>query len=1396
MINKLEIIGGFIMNKKKILSVLIAAAMIAGSFTAVSYAETQTAVMMETEEWNGEAIKEPEIKYNVYQIGTAEELAWFAAKVNGTNGLEADDTISAALTGDIDLNGKNFTPIGTGENGFNGNFDGYNFVISNGKVNSDIENAGLFAKLGGNGRIEYLAVKGITAETTEKTVNIGILAGLSDGHIRNVDVAESTVIGSDKSYAGGIVGKAENDTLIEKVSFGGNVEKSLISGGFAGIFTGGTIRDSYAKANIKSPDDKSLATINGGLVGEIDMSSHDTLVTNCFAMGEIYIKGLTASETGGLIGNVKGKESDNFKAYVTRNYAVVKIDSDITLHIGNLYGTVSDSFIPDFNYFNEDINSFNAVVGNKLNIFGEEGPANLILNNNSLTSEQMKSVDFIKNPSLTDGNKIGNGFVFAEGENDGYPVIDAMQYKQTPEFIEIQNAIEFNEIAENINNGERYNKDTFYSDINYKLNKNISFKDADNNYIKYSPIGTKERPFTGDFDFNGFVIGYVNVTTENAALFDYTYNSKIINPKIANSVFGGENTKIASAVVLNAVNTEITDAIVDSNVSVRAKDYAAGIAVNAKDSKITGCTNRAEITSEKNAAGIVGAMSNGSDLNGNTNDGKVTGVEKVGGIVSDIKDTTITLCNNNGEITGGIVGGIAADAKNSIITKCSGKGKINASEIAGGIYAKAEFTLPGRDENTKTADSISIIKNSNNGDIVNTSEKDGYTGGIIGKVISEMPIDISYNYNVSNITSNTMTGGLIGRIETKNNQTSTVRRSYFAGKITGDNAGTILGETEGKSTLYRVYFDRTLEENKEFVKKSDNVTIDETAASLESDNMKNKKAFTDLLSSTGVFTYNADETANNSYPILNVSIDTSGDNDESEDDSLIQDEDGYYMIKNAAQLKKAAALSDTEFSSKKYRLMNDIDLGAEWNESGELTKGEAWKTIGFSTGDKNESYSFKGEFDGMGHTVTNVYVDGSSSFGGFFGSADGAVIKNLNIDNIYIKAQNKTGGLCGSITNAASIENCKVNNAVVNGTEDVGGLVGFADKKSSIKNCEIAADINASELATGGVVGTSDNITIDNIQCKSNIINKNNKYVGGIAGYAKNVNISNINIIQTDISGKDSAGGIIGYCVDNSDIENVKIYEMTINAGIGCGGIIGEVNSSNKADIDIGNVFVDYSSIKAEDSIGGIIGDVSVFKGDININDISVSKINVYALKNDSKIGGIIGYNRAKSNNNLTVNHSFVNGYFLSSEDINKPDYIESYNDETSPIGAFIGLLEMQDEDTSEYKINNSYFIGSGAYKLYDDSEQEYAIDLSGTYMISGNDKITVKNHTGKTIKADAVLAKFNQSGGVDKAVTVPVETAEVSAEIETNNDAPANLFVWESINNMRPLTFMGGDKE
>ena len=124
------------------------------------------------EGWDGATATEPKQVNEVYQIGTAEELAWFAAKVNDGTAAAA----KAVLTADIDLNSKEWTPIGNDDNPYEGTFDGADHRVNNLSITKGGVYAALFGYASG-GAIKNITVSGKIAidDYTDYSSDVGCI---------------------------------------------------------------------------------------------------------------------------------------------------------------------------------------------------------------------------------------------------------------------------------------------------------------------------------------------------------------------------------------------------------------------------------------------------------------------------------------------------------------------------------------------------------------------------------------------------------------------------------------------------------------------------------------------------------------------------------------------------------------------------------------------------------------------------------------------------------------------------------------------------------------------------------------------------------------------------------------------------------------------------------------------------------------------------------------------------------------------------------------------------------------------------------------------------------------------------------------------------------------------
>ncbi len=253
-----------------------------------------------------------------------------------------------------------------------------------------------------------------------------------------------------------------------------------------------------------------------------------------------------------------------------------------------------------------------------------------------------------------------------------------------------------------------------------------------------------------------------------------------------------------------------------------------------------------------------------------------------------------------------------------------------------------------------------------------------------------------------------------------------------------------------------------------------------------------------------------------------------------------------------------------------YVLINDLDLGGKFDESGNMLPGSTnWEPIG------TDEHPFSGTFDSMGHIIRNLYINNEDkNYVGLFGYVKNGTIKNLGVEdsyliNNYIDTMNTaTAMLVGNLTDS-TMDNC-YNKGKVKGQKVTGGLIGMLSN-STISNCYNTGTVN----------------------------NNNNQFAGGIVGYSSGKTIKNCYNTGKIIGGGD-IGGIIGGLLYGS-VDNT--YNLGNLDSYSCGGIVGQLGNwaSIKNSYDLGT------------SLGGIVGNI--------LNNDNQTLENNYYLKGKASYG-------------------------------------------------------------------------------------------------------------------------------------------------------------------------------
>ncbi len=509
--------------------------------------------------WNSNSFETS--KFKIY---SAYGLTYFAELVN--NGYSfAGETVTLAKN--IDLGGVNWTPIGTSEKPFSGEFDGKEYTISGLKIESTTarNTTGLFGNLNG-ATVQSLTIDNVNINAP-KAEYVGALAsGITDSTVTNVTIHDATIVGG--TWVGGVVGHMSGNSHVENcaVTVGTLSVQNYKLGGVVGFVagehteakvSGNTVGSVKLLALVQSEEnaDDGFGMV-GGVVGGTDHKSDVTVSGNrlidvTIDVSAIGIQGKTPKD-GDLV------ETD-FRIYERYTGALVP-NSGLATYSGNT-GSVT-VIAPD------------ALMMNK----GLSGPCG--------TAED-EIPTFLDN----DIEVIWNGL---KAKDDGYYVSNEAGMKT---------------FRDMVNGGHDFNGETVY------LEKDVTLSG------EWTPIGGSEfhdvqtnngttkvcdNPFKGTFDGQGYTVRGLLIgdgslqhsvfkvgTLDYAGLFGYTDGNAVIkNVKLSNPVVSGKDSVGALVGHANDHTTiegvEVIDPIVSGSTSIGGVVGGYFSSVWVKDVKVSG----------------------------------------------------------------------------------------------------------------------------------------------------------------------------------------------------------------------------------------------------------------------------------------------------------------------------------------------------------------------------------------------------------------------------------------------------------------------------------------------------------------------------------------------------------------------------------------------------------------------------------------------------------------------------------------------------------------------------------------------------------------------------------------------------------------------------------------
>lgn len=316
-----------------------------------------------------------------YEIGSAEDLVWFANEVNENDQYK----INGKLTANIDLSSVCSETLGSWKpiSGYQGIFDGAGFEIS-GLYCTGQEMGGLFGRLyDANAVVKNVTVRGYVSGTRYVGGVVGYLYSTGAKVINCVNYATVSASNSSTSndlYIGGVVGYfsgGEGSVMENCINYGDITAIPTVSGADVNIggitgqsVEGSVIRNCANYGDVSDGDTTSVGWVNaGGIVGFTRGN-----VINCYNEGDLHQYGVKDSQK---LGGIAGSAYDSAKIENCFNNGSISSDANANLGAvtGELFGTINNT------YWNTEKTSLNASP--------YLGSASVVNNTSGLSAEEL-----------------------------------------------------------------------------------------------------------------------------------------------------------------------------------------------------------------------------------------------------------------------------------------------------------------------------------------------------------------------------------------------------------------------------------------------------------------------------------------------------------------------------------------------------------------------------------------------------------------------------------------------------------------------------------------------------------------------------------------------------------------------------------------------------------------------------------------------------------------------------------------------------------------------------------------------------------------------------------------------------------------------------------------------
>ena len=692
--------------------------------------------------------------------------------------------------------------------------------------------------------------------------------------------------------------------------------------------------------------------------------------------------------------------------------------------------------------------------------------------------------------------------------------------------------------------------------------------------LSWVPIGVGNA-YTGTFDGSGKTISnlYIKAEKQQAGLFGYTFQSTIKNLTFENA---------------NVTNTNNYTGILVGD---------AGYESSLQNIKIS---NTCQIKGGKCTGGIAG------ELDGNAyncvNYATVQGIQYIGGLCGYYSRSrtgnSMTACANYGNVTASNsnVGGLVGYFDSGTIQDCANYGGVKGTDRIAGM---AGSVINGKIQNVFSYGNISVTNKTQNVGMVFGYSSSGATEGMVAyysgaKLIANGQEQTAKAFGTGDLSEDNATG--FTEAQLRNGVVAYLLQQNASSKAKwGQNLANDGDIYPVIGSEHQVYATEDLLVNcKTYEVVRGSFTNNPTSSAIKYQHGKTNhhiaKDATCTEAGTKEYwqcqdcqrTYSDSQlikeltdVTNAEKPALGHNYNEDGYCDRCQHYVAVKpsEENGVYLIAKPYHLAwfrdyvNGTIVDDGEAAgtthpSASAMLTADIDLKNYCHAAEDGKELLSWLPIG------NDNNRWKGNMDGLGHTISNLYIKTAQNYVGLFGYTDGATIQDLIFDYAKVENVNTTGTktdytgiLAGKAYGypPAPIKGIKTtNNCTVIGQKDTGGIVGWA--KINLENCENRSSVKG----TGNVGGIAGECLDRNIKCCTNYgtVENDDGRIGGIIGDAYGISIEDCANYGKIISTGWNAGGIAGQTNRNSSIQNVFSYGDVTNNHNNPGIIIGYVGGT------------------------------------------------------------------------------------------------------------------------------------------------------------------------------------------------------------------------------------------